>query len=45
MNDQQLLRYARHIMLDDFGFEGQERLLDSKLLMVGAGGLGAPALM
>ena len=45
MNDQQLLRYARHIMLDDFGFEGQERLLNSKVLMVGAGGLGAPALM
>jgi molybdopterin/thiamine biosynthesis adenylyltransferase len=32
-------------MLDDFGFEGQERLLNSKVLMVGAGGLGAPALM
>ncbi|NLA88849.1 MAG: molybdopterin-synthase adenylyltransferase MoeB [Alcaligenaceae bacterium] len=45
MNDDQLLRYARHIMLDDFGFEGQERLLNSKILMVGAGGLGAPALM
>lgn len=45
MNDQQLLRYARHIMLDDVGFEGQERLLNSKILMVGAGGLGAPALM
>ena len=45
MNDQQLLRYARHIMLDDFGFEGQERLLNSKILLVGAGGLGAPALM
>src|SRR5699024_123392 len=45
MNDQQLLRYARHIMLDDVGFEGQERLLNSRVLMVGAGGLGAPALM
>lgn len=45
INDEQLLRYARHIMLDDFGFEGQERLLSSKILMVGAGGLGAPALM
>lgn len=45
MNDQQLLRYARHIMLDDVGFEGQERLLISRVLMVGAGGLGAPALM
>lgn len=45
MSDEQLLRYARHIMLDGFGFEGQERLLGSKILMVGAGGLGAPALM
>ena len=45
MSDEQLLRYARHIMLDGFGIEGQERLLDSKILMVGAGGLGAPALM
>lgn len=45
MSDQQLLRYARHIMLDGFNFEGQERLLTSKILMIGAGGLGAPALM
>ncbi|MDO5668151.1 MAG: molybdopterin-synthase adenylyltransferase MoeB [Alcaligenaceae bacterium] len=45
MSDEQLLRYARHIMLDGFGFEGQERLLNCKILMVGAGGLGAPALM
>ncbi|XVN73559.1 Molybdopterin-synthase adenylyltransferase [Oligella sp. MSHR50489EDL] len=45
LNDEQMLRYARHIMLDGFGFEGQERLLNSKVLMVGAGGLGAPALM
>lgn len=45
LNDEQLLRYARHIMLDGFGFEGQERLINSRILMVGAGGLGAPALM
>lgn len=45
MNDEHMLRYARHIMLDGFSFEGQERLLNSKLLMIGAGGLGAPALM
>ena len=43
MNDQQLLRYARHILLDDFGIEGQQALLDSRVLVVGAGGLGSPA--
>lgn len=45
MNDQQLLRYARHLMLDDLGIEGQERLLDSHALIVGAGGLGSPAAL
>src|SRR3546814_80312 len=43
MNDLQLLRYARHILLDEFGIEGQERLLASRVLIVGAGGLGSPA--
>jgi molybdopterin/thiamine biosynthesis adenylyltransferase len=43
MNDQQLMRYARHILLDEFGIEGQERLLASRVLIVGAGGLGSPA--
>ncbi|MGB3288935.1 MAG: molybdopterin-synthase adenylyltransferase MoeB [Burkholderiaceae bacterium] len=43
MNDQQLLRYARHILLDEFGIEGQERLLAARVLIVGAGGLGSPA--
>jgi len=43
MNDQQLLRYARHILLDEIGIEGQERLLESRALIVGAGGLGSPA--
>jgi molybdopterin/thiamine biosynthesis adenylyltransferase len=42
MTDEQLLRYGRHILLDDIGIEGQQRLLASKVLMVGAGGLGSP---
>jgi molybdopterin/thiamine biosynthesis adenylyltransferase len=43
MDDQQLLRYARHILLDEFGIEAQERLLQARVLIVGAGGLGSPA--
>lgn len=43
MNDQQLLRYSRHILLDALGIEGQERILNSRVLVVGAGGLGSPA--
>ena len=42
MNDEQLLRYSRHLLLDDLGVEGQERLLAARVLMVGAGGLGSP---
>ncbi len=45
MNDQQLLRYARHLMLGEIGIEGQQRLLDAHALVVGAGGLGSPALL
>lgn len=41
MNDDQLLRYSRHILLDEVGIEGQQRLLDSHALVVGAGGLGS----
>lgn len=40
-----MLRYARHIMLDDIGFDGQERLNKSTVLIVGMGGLGSPAAM
>jgi molybdopterin/thiamine biosynthesis adenylyltransferase len=43
MNDQQLLRYSRHILLDDIGIEGQEKLHDAHALVIGAGGLGSPA--
>ncbi|MDB6002367.1 MAG: molybdopterin biosynthesis protein MoeB [Rhizobacter sp.] len=45
MNDQQLLRYSRHVLLDEIGIEGQQRLLDSHALVIGAGGLGSPALL
>lgn len=45
MNDHQLLRYSRHILLDSVGIEGQEQLLKSKALIIGAGGLGSPAAL
>ncbi|WP_059410390.1 HesA/MoeB/ThiF family protein [Cupriavidus basilensis] len=44
MNDDQLLRYSRHILLDELGIEGQGRLLAGHALVIGAGGLGAAAL-
>ncbi|HET7197941.1 MAG TPA: molybdopterin-synthase adenylyltransferase MoeB [Burkholderiales bacterium] len=45
MNDQQLLRYSRHILLAEFGVEGQEKLRAASALVVGAGGLGCPAAL
>lgn len=45
MDDAQLLRYSRHILLDEMGIEAQERLLASTALVVGAGGLGSPAAL
>lgn len=45
MDDQALLRYSRHILLNEFGVEAQQRLGDSHALVVGAGGLGSAALM
>lgn len=45
MDDQQLLRYSRHILLDEVGIEGQSRLLAAHVLIIGAGGLGSPAAM
>ena len=45
MNDEQLLRYSRHILLEEIGIEGQQRLLDSHVLIIGVGGLGSPAAL
>ncbi|MFA7270159.1 MAG: molybdopterin-synthase adenylyltransferase MoeB [Sterolibacterium sp.] len=45
MNDQQLLRYSRHILLPQIDVEGQARLLAARALVIGAGGLGSPAAM
>ncbi len=45
MNDDQLLRYSRHVLLDEIGIEGQQRLLASHALVIGAGGLGSPVLL
>jgi molybdopterin/thiamine biosynthesis adenylyltransferase len=45
MNDNQLLRYSRHILLDEIGIEGQSRLLAAHALVIGAGGLGSPAAL
>jgi molybdopterin-synthase adenylyltransferase len=43
VNDEQLLRYSRHILLSELGVEGQEKLNQSHALIIGAGGLGSPA--
>lgn len=45
MNDDQLLRYSRHLLLDDIGIEGQQRLGQAHALIIGAGGLGSPAAL
>lgn len=45
MNDDQLLRYSRHIMLDEIGIDGQKRILASHAVIIGAGGLGSPAAL
>ena len=45
MDDDQLLRYSRHILLDDIGIEGQQKILEGHALVIGAGGLGCPAAM
>jgi len=45
MNDNQLLRYSRHILLDEIGIEGQQKLLAGHALVIGAGGLGSPAAL
>jgi molybdopterin/thiamine biosynthesis adenylyltransferase len=45
MNDNQLLRYSRHILLAQIEYDGQEKLTQSHVLIVGAGGLGSPVAM
>ena len=45
MNDEQLLRYSRQIMLPQIDITGQQRLLDSSVLIIGVGGLGSPVAL
>lgn len=45
MNDAQLLRYSRHILLDEVGIDGQQQLSNSHALIIGAGGLGSPVAL
>jgi adenylyltransferase/sulfurtransferase len=45
LSDEQLVRYARHVVLPEVGEEGQARLLAARILVVGAGGLGSPLLL
>src|SRR5471030_1898675 len=45
MTDDELLRYSRHILLDDIGIEGQQRIRDARALVIGAGGLGSPVAL
>ena len=45
LTETQFHRYARHLILDEVGDEGQEKLLESRVLVVGAAGLGSPGLM
>ncbi len=45
MTDEQRIRYSRHMLIPEVGEEGQWKLLDAKVLLIGAGGLGSPAAM
>jgi sulfur-carrier protein adenylyltransferase/sulfurtransferase len=45
LSDEQKQRYSRHLLIPEVGVEGQQKLLDAKVLLVGAGGLGSPAAL
>ena len=45
MTDDQLLRYSRHLLLNELGVEGQEKILQAHALVIGAGGLGSPVVL
>ena len=45
MTDEELLRYSRHILLDEIGIEGQQQITGSRALIIGAGGLGSPVAL
>lgn len=45
LDNARLLRYSRHILLDEIGVEGQEKLLAAQVLIIGAGGLGSPVAL
>lgn len=45
MTDDQLLRYSRHVLLDDIGIDGQQRIMAAHALVIGAGGLGSPVAL
>jgi molybdopterin-synthase adenylyltransferase len=45
MTDDQLLRYSRHLLLNEVGVEGQEKILQAHVLVIGAGGLGSPVAL
>ena len=45
LTEEQIERYSRHILLQDVGIEGQEKLLNAKVLIIGAGGLGSPVAL
>ena len=43
--ESQIQRYSRHILLQDVGVEGQEKIMNARVLVIGAGGLGAPVCL
>ena len=45
LTEEQIKRYSRHILLQDVGLEGQEKLLNARVLIIGAGGLGSPVAL